>query len=86
MVDKRPGRQSGPELLTQDEAIKLLHLDCSGLKHPKEALRGLRRTRQIGYVKVAGKAIIPRGEIEAYLERNTAEPMPQGAPNACSQR
>lgn len=58
-----------PELLTQDEAIRLLRLDALGVAKPVESLRHLRRTRQIGYVKVAGKVLIPRAEIVAYLER-----------------
>ena len=58
-----------PELLTQDEAIRLLRLDSFGLAKPKCALRHLWRTRQIGYVKVSGKVLIPRVEIAAYLER-----------------
>ena len=62
------------ELLTQEEAIKLLRLDCLNLKNPKETLRHLRRTRQIGYVKVASKVLIPRREISAYLERQSVRP------------
>ncbi len=62
-----------PELLTQDEAVRLLRLDALGLARPKEALRHLRRTRQIGYVKVAGKVLIPRREVAAYLERQRIE-------------
>ena len=58
-----------PELLTQEEAIRLLRLDQLGLQDPKETLRYLRRTRQLGYVKVAGKVLIRRDEIEAYLKR-----------------
>jgi len=60
-----------PELLTQDEAIGLLRLDSLGLAKPKCALRHLWRTRQIGYVKVGGKVLIPRVAIVAYLERQT---------------
>ena len=58
-----------PELLTQKEAIEMLRLDQLGLRDPKESLRYLRRTRQPGYVKVAGKVLIPRDEIAAYLAR-----------------
>ena len=50
-----------PELLTQDEAIRLLRLDALGLKDPRESLRHLRRTRQIGFVKVSGKVLIAAG-------------------------
>jgi len=62
-----------PDLLTQEEAIRVLRLDSVGLKKPKEALRHLRRTRQIGYIKVAGKVLIPRDEIIAYVERHRVQ-------------
>jgi len=59
-----------PELLTQKEVIGILRLDQIGLKDPKETLRYLRRTGQIGYVKVAGKVLIPKSEVETYVEKN----------------
>ena len=59
-----------PDLLTQEEAIRLLRLDEVGLKNPKESLRYLRRTGQIGYVKVAGKVLIPRDEVASYIDRH----------------
>lgn len=65
-----------PELLTQEEAIRLLRLDALDLKRPKEVLRHLRRTRQLGYVKVAGKVLIPRKAVTAYLEQHRVEPLP----------
>jgi maltooligosyltrehalose synthase len=65
---------SVPELLTQEEVVALLRLDRLGLQEPKESLRHLRRTGQIGYVKVAGKVLIPREEIVAYLERQRVRP------------
>ena len=61
------------ELLTPEEAVSLLRLDQLGLKNPKESLRYLRRSGQLGYVKVAGKVLIPRQEISAYLERQRIE-------------
>ena len=69
-TDRNVGSPSLPDLLTQEEAIKLLRLDQLGIKNPKETLRHLRRTRQLGYVKVAGKVLIPREEIEAYVKRH----------------
>ncbi len=59
------GAESGatPQLLTQEEAIELLRLGDLGVLDPKESLRYLRRTRQIGYVKVAGKVLIPRSAV-----------------------
>ena len=58
------------DLLTQAETVRLLRLDQLGLKDPSETLRYLRRTRQLGYVKVAGKILIPRKAIEAYLQKH----------------
>ena len=63
-----------PDLMTQEEAVKMLRLDQMGLSNPVESLRYLRRTRQIGFVKVAGKVLIPLEEIAAYLERQSVEP------------
>ena len=70
-----PSRKGGyfPELLTQEEVIEVLRLDDLGVRDPKESLRHLRRTRQLGYVKVAGKVLIPREAIEAYLARQRVE-------------
>ncbi len=62
-----------PDLLTQAEAVRLLRLDKLGVRDPLESLRYLRRTRQLGFVRVAGKILIPRGEIMAYLARQTTE-------------
>jgi hypothetical protein len=52
------------------EASRVLRLDQLGLRNPKETLRHLRRTGQLGHVKVAGKVLIPRQDIEACLERH----------------
>jgi len=65
--------QAMPELLTQEEAIKFLRLDAMNLKRPKEALRYLRRTGQIAYVKVCGKVLFPRKAIEDYISRNLVD-------------
>jgi len=62
-----------PDLLTQDEAIALLRLNKLGVKDPKETLRYLRRTRQLRFLKVAGKVLIPRSAVLEYLARNTIE-------------
>jgi len=63
-----------PDLLTQEEAIRLLRLDRLGLRDPRESLWHLRRTGQLGYVKVAGKVLIPRVKIAEYLVRQAIEP------------
>ena len=76
--DKQPRNEGSlqlPELLTQEEAITLLRLDQLGLKSPEESLRYLRRTRQLGFVKVCGKILIPRQEIVDYLQRQTVPAM-----------
>ncbi len=61
-----------PKLLTQEEVIGILRLDEIGLKYPKETLRYLRRTGQIGYVKVAGKVLIPQSEVRKYVKRHSS--------------
>ena len=58
------------DLLTQEEAIKMLRLDALHLKRPKEALRYLRRTGQIAYVRVCGKILFPREAVEEYVRGN----------------
>lgn len=78
--DERSGNEMSaettmPDLLTQEETIRILRLDRLGLRGPQEALRHLSRTRQIGYVKVDGKVLIPRGEVLAYIERRRVEPL-----------
>lgn len=65
-----------PDLLTQEEAVEVLCLDRLGLRDPKESLRHLRRTGQIGFVKVAGKILIPRQELIAYVDRQRVRSHP----------
>jgi len=77
-VAERAGSMAGnsdgfPELLTQEEAIRLLRLDSLDLKQPKEALRYLRRTGQIAYLKVCGKVLFPRKALNDYISRNLVE-------------
>ena len=66
-------RQGIADLLTQEEAIAFLRLDAVNLKRPKEALRYLRRTGQISYIKVCGKVMFTRRALEDYLGRNLVE-------------
>jgi len=66
---RHPVENAVPDLLTQEEAVRVLRLDQLGLRDPKETLRYLRRSRQLGFVKVAGKVLIPKEDIEVYLER-----------------
>jgi len=63
------------DLLTQDEAVRILRLDQLGLRNPKETLRHLRRTGQLGYVHVAGKVLIPRPAIVSYLRAHARPAM-----------
>jgi len=65
------GAGATPDLLTQEEAIKVLRLDQLGLRFPKESLRYLRRSGQLGFVRV----IIPRDELTDYLERQRVKPL-----------
>lgn len=58
-------------LLTQGEAAKVLRLDTVGLKHPLEALRHMRRTGRLRYVKVGRRVLYPESALEAYVEANT---------------
>ena len=68
--EKRQDQPIESSLLTQEEAIRLLRLDALKLKRPKEALRYLRCTGQIAYVKVCGKVLFPKQAIQQYLRRN----------------
>lgn len=63
-----------PQLLTQDEAVQMLRLDRLGLRDPKESLRYLRRTGQIGFVKVANRVLYPLEALREYLTRQTVQP------------
>jgi hypothetical protein len=64
------------DLLSPSEAIDLLRLDELGVRDPRESLRYLRRTRQLGYVKVAGRVLYTRRAIFAYLQRHAVEAIP----------
>jgi hypothetical protein len=61
------------DLLSPDEAIELLRLDELGVRDPRESLRYLRRTRQLSYVKVAGRVLYTRRAIFAYLQRHAVD-------------
>ena len=61
--------QAAPELLTQDEVIDIMRLKQAGVRHPRETLRYLRRTGQLGYVKIAGRILIPRPDLDSYIQR-----------------
>jgi hypothetical protein len=63
------------ELLTPEEVIKILRLDARGLKNPKEVLRHLRRTRQIGFVKIGGRILFRRQDVEEFINRSVVEPL-----------
>lgn len=47
-------------LLTDDEVVEILRLDV-GRRQPKEALKNMRRTGRIGYVRV-GKRVLYKPE------------------------
>ena len=71
------GADSFSGLLTQDEAVEILRLDRLGLRNPKETLRYLRRTSQLGFVRIAGKVMIPREDIDDYVQRHRVRPRQQ---------
>lgn len=59
--------------MTCDEVIEILRLNARGLKSPKEVLRHLRRTRQIAYLKLGGRILFRRSDIEEYINRNVVK-------------
>lgn len=65
--------RGGRKLLTADEVIEILRLDARGLKNPKEVLRHLRRTRQIGFTKIGGRVHYTQQDIEDFIARNHVE-------------
>ena len=47
------------------------HLGLIGVvKHPEQAVRSLCRKRRLGSTRVAGKVMVRRSWLKAYLERN----------------
>ena len=63
-----------PRLLTAAEAVKILRLDA-GRKRPDEALRHLRRTRRLGYVKIGRRILYRPEDIERCIEASRVEPL-----------
>ncbi len=63
------------ELLTDNDVVKILKLDQLGLKSPREALRSLRRTRQIGFVKQGRHILYTHRDVEDYIKRNHVAPL-----------
>ena len=66
-------RSSETELLTPEEVIEILRLDARGLKDPKEVLRHLRRTRQIGFVKLGGRILFRKSDVEDFINKNAVK-------------
>ena len=62
---------SGDNLITPDEAIKMLRLDAVGLKRPDEALRHLRRIGKLEFVRVGKKILYSDKGIEKFIQDNT---------------
>ena len=55
------------------EVIQKLRLN-QGRRHPREALRRLRRTRQIGWVRVGKIILYPADEIDKFVETRRGQP------------
>jgi excisionase family DNA binding protein len=55
-----------PTLLTAVEVQDLLHVS-------DRTLRRLRNTRQIGFIRVGGKALFTESDVDAYLESRRVE-------------
>ena len=62
------------ELLTPDEALRILALDRQGLRQPREALRWLCRTGQLRFTKIGRYVRFRRSWIEELITRNEVEP------------
>lgn len=60
-------------LLTPDDAIRILGLDRQGLSHPRESLRWLCRTGKVRFTKI-GRYVRFREEwLRELVERNASE-------------
>ena len=59
-------------LLTGDEVVNQLRLDV-GRQHPGEALRHLRRLRQIGYVKIGRTICYTQEQVDRFIREHTID-------------
>jgi hypothetical protein len=57
------------DLMTAEEVIGKLRLNV-GRRRPDEALRNLRRTRRIGWVRVGKVIMYPDDEVERFIWSN----------------
>lgn len=60
-----------PELMTEDEAVRYLRLDRSGVKRPTETLRRYRMLGLLRGTQVGRRVLYRRVELDAFLERQT---------------
>ena len=67
-------------LLTPEEAARFLGLDRVGLKNPGATLTYLRRTRQIGFVTIAGKVMFTKKHLEDFISAHSIEPISTPTP------
>jgi hypothetical protein len=66
---------ASPALLTPAEVIPMLRLDDRGVRNPRESLRHLRRTRQIGFTKIGRRIFFPLAAVLDYIDRQTVHPI-----------
>jgi hypothetical protein len=64
-----------PDLLTPPEVIHMLRMEDRGVRDPRESLRHLRRTRQIGYTTIGRRIFFPLSAVLDYIDRQTVHPI-----------
>lgn len=69
-VETDPARPC-PELLTEDEAIRYLRLDTTGISHPQHTLERYRAMGLLRGTQVGRRVFYRRIELERFLERQT---------------
>lgn len=69
LADVDPVGQNPDPLLSARAAARYLGL-IGVVKHPEQAVRSLCRKRRLRSTRVAGKVMVRRSWLEAYLEQN----------------
>jgi hypothetical protein len=64
--------QPCPEVLTENEAIRYLRLDCIGVKNPGDTLAYYRRKGLLRGTQIGKSVRFRRVELERFLEQLTA--------------
>ncbi len=60
-----------PELLTEDEAVRYLRLDTTGVRRPGETLERYRGMGLLRGTQVGRRLFYRRVELDAFLDRQT---------------